>query len=347
MDSITQMLFGAVVGQAGFHRRLGNKALVAGALIASIPDMDVVAGWVGDSFTSMEHHRGLTHSFLFAPVIGPLIGLALAKWHAGRPAVAGQAMPGSADARNAWIWLAILALITHPLIDAFTSYGTQLLYPVSTARFAVNSMSIIDPIYSLTLVAVLLVGVVVRGRPAVTQNVAGYGLILIAIYTMGGWALNERVILIARAQFGPAATINAYPTLFQPVYRRVVITQPDQVLVGYHSVLNPKPIDWRRYAVERGPAIDAVLQTREGRLFAWFSMGHLLWRTAPGPNGATIVSATDIRYGLPGATETGFWGIRATVDPALRVTGPVERFGIPREASSDQLTQFWSDITGR
>jgi hypothetical protein len=76
-------------------------------------------------------------------------------------------------------------------------------------------------------------------------------------------------------------------------------------------------------------------------------MGHLLWRTQPAPNGATEVIATDIRYGLPGSTETGFWGIRATVDPSLRLTGPVERFGIPREAGRDQLLQFWSDMTGR
>lgn len=347
MDSITQILFGAVIGQAGFHRRLGNKALVAGALIATVPDLDVVAGWMGDSFTAMEHHRGITHSLFFGPVVGPVIGLALAKWHAGRPVVPGQAPPGSADARAAWIWLSILTLMTHPVIDAFTSYGTQLLYPVSTARFAIDSMSIIDPLYSLTLVAVLLVGLVLRRRPAVTQSVAGYGLILIALYTMGGWALNERVIRVAREHFGPAATINAYPTLFQPVYRRVVVTQPDQVMIGYYSVLNPKPIDWRRYAVERGPAIEAVRQTREGRIFAWFSMGHLLWRTAPGTNGAVQVTATDIRYGLPGATETGFWGIRATVDPSLHLAGPVERFGIPREASRDQLLRFWSDITGR
>jgi len=84
MDSVTQMLFGATIGQAGFRRRLGRKALVAGAVLGSIPDMDVVVGWFAGPFASWEHHRGLTHSLFFGPVIGPLIGWGIWRLHRWR-----------------------------------------------------------------------------------------------------------------------------------------------------------------------------------------------------------------------------------------------------------------------
>lgn len=47
MDTVTQMLFGATVAQAGFRCRLGRKAMVAGAALGLIPDLDVAVGWIG------------------------------------------------------------------------------------------------------------------------------------------------------------------------------------------------------------------------------------------------------------------------------------------------------------
>jgi inner membrane protein len=77
MDSVTQALFGATVAQAGFRRELGRQALVAGAVLGTIPDLDVAVGWVADAFSSWQHHRGLTHSLFFGPVLGPLFGWAI------------------------------------------------------------------------------------------------------------------------------------------------------------------------------------------------------------------------------------------------------------------------------
>ena len=61
MDTVTQMLLGAVVAQAGFRRRLGRRAIVAGAVLAAVPDFDIVAGWVGGETTdSNRGHVALT-----------------------------------------------------------------------------------------------------------------------------------------------------------------------------------------------------------------------------------------------------------------------------------------------
>lgn len=75
-------------------------------------------------------------------------------------------------------------------------------------------------------------------------------------------------------------------------------------------------------------------------------MGQVLWRARPGENGETIVEATDLRYGMPGPTDLGFWGIRARVNGDKTLAGPVEAFRVPREVSGEALRQYWSDVTG-
>ncbi|MBB3264947.1 inner membrane protein [Azospirillum sp. OGB3] len=348
MDTVTQMLLGATVAQAGFCRRLGRRALAVGAGIALIPDLDVAAGWIGGPFANWVHHRGLTHSILFGPVAGPLFGWLVWLWQRRRH---GPDSPsGDGEARRAWIWLAILALMTHPVIDVFTSYGTQWLYPLTTTRFAINAMPIIDPIYSLILVVALVTGVALRKRAALAQDIAGAALILVSAYTLGGWAINDRVEAIARAQIAGTAEVTAkvtaYPTLFQPVLRRVVAETPDAVLVGFHSVLSDGGIHWERFERGRSPAIEAVAATPEAEVFRWFSMDNLIWREQPLEDGRRLVQALDHRYGMPGVSSLGFWGIRAVVDPAGRLVGPVETFQTPRDASRAAWQDLWVRIVG-
>jgi inner membrane protein len=343
MDTLTQMLFGATVAQAGFRRRLGRRAIASGAIVALVPDLDIAAGWIGGPFGNFVHHRGLTHSVLFGPVAGILAGWLLWRWHRWQ---LGHDDPHvSGDALRAWIWLSVLALMTHPIIDVFTSYGTQLLYPISNTRFAINAMPIIDPIYSLALALAVLVGIFAR-RATLAQDAAAAALIFISIYTVGAWAINERVEAIARAEVDGPAEVTAYPTLFQPLLRRIVVEVPDAVLVGFHSVLDPRPIEWARFDRKHSPAIDAVAATPEARIFRWFSMDNLYWQTRPLENGETLVQALDYRYGMPGGSALGFWGIQAIVGANGEFRREIETFRPPRDASSSAWRDLWIRILG-
>ena len=47
MDSLTQIVLGASVGEAALGRKVGNRAMVWGAIAGTIPDLDVISnGWV-------------------------------------------------------------------------------------------------------------------------------------------------------------------------------------------------------------------------------------------------------------------------------------------------------------
>lgn len=340
MDSVTQALFGASIAVVGFRRGLGRRTVLAGALLGTLPDLDVAVGWVADGYANWRHHRGLTHSLFFAPVAGPLIGWGIARWEAWRRGAADPAR------RRAWIALSVLVLATHPVIDLFTSYGTQLLAPFSDHRFAIDAMPIIDPIYSLPLLlAALLASLSRRPGPAVLGAAAA--LFFAAGWTLYAWSLEARTREIARAQLaaqGIAPTeLRAYAQLFQPWYRRVVAEVPGGVLVGYHTLLDPAPIAWRRYERMEDPRIAAVAATPEGRLLEWFALGRTYWRLEPTPTGATV-EGFDIRYGMMGA-ELGFWGIGARLDAAGQLQGRPEIFTRRPPAGAQSLRRFWRAVT--
>jgi len=345
MDSLTHLLFGATLAQAGFRQKLGRRAIVAGAVIASLPDFDVAAGWIGGHLAEWEHHRGFTHSFFFAPVAGPLLGWAIARaerWASPSP-------PGEAvgdDRLRWWIWFSILGLLSNSVLDVLTSYGTQILWPLTSTRFAVNALSIIDPVYSLLpLLIALVIGAL--ARPRIGRTAARVVFVWMALYAVFGWRLNETIERIAAEDFGRPATVTAYPLLFQPYYQRVLAMTPEAGHVGYYSLLNPKPIAWTTYAIDRGPAIDAVRRTREGTVFQWFAMDRVLWRANPDVRGGTQVEASDLRYGMPGPSDAGAWGFRARVDDAGALLDPPRPFTAPRDAGAAAFRAFWSEMTGR
>ncbi|MCF8238672.1 MAG: metal-dependent hydrolase [Saprospiraceae bacterium] len=149
MDSITQAILGAAVGEAVLGRKLGNRAAVAGAIIATIPDLDVILYAWYDHYEMLSIHRGYSHS-----LTGSLVGAFVITWLLKR-------FRGFQTVRSGTLWLFTwLALITHVLLDLFTGYGTQFLLPFSHRRLGLDSVNIVDPVYTLPL----LIGLVLTLR---------------------------------------------------------------------------------------------------------------------------------------------------------------------------------------
>lgn len=339
MDTVTQMLFGATVAQAGFRRRLGRRAMVAGAAIALIPDLDVVVGWVGDTFDTWAWHRGPTHSLFFAFVLGPLLAALIWRWRRARTLE-------EAETARSWLWLATLVLLTHPLIDLPTSYGTLLLWPITDYRFAWDGLGIIDVAYSLSLVLALAVGAFAAARPRLAQAAAFAAIVFVGAWTLGGLAINGTIEARARADLGPATVVRAYPTLFQPFYRRIVAETPEARLIGFQSVLETGPIAWTSVPRQHHPAIDLVRDTERGRLFTWFALDRVHWTAQARPDGAVQVRGYDTRYGLPGDSLLGFWGVEATVRDGA-VLEEVTEFRQRPEATGPRLRGFIAEAFGR
>ncbi len=314
MDTLTQGLLGASVGQALYARRLGRRAVVWGALVALAPDLDIVLHAVSP-MADWLYHRGPTHALAFGPVVGPVIGWLLCKWKGGR--------------LRDWIGLAIAALVTHPLLDVFTSYGTQIAWPFSRARVAFDAVAIIDPIVSLALAACLVLalrwGVASKGA----RTAAWVALVSCSAYLMLGLAVHARAETIAREQLASegesGGRVSAYPTMFQLPIQRIVVRCGDEVRVGWVNVLAPEPIAWSRFTSANGPLVDAARQTYEAQVLEWFAMQQVAARIERTADGFVVI-LDDLRYGMPDRPQRGLWGVRVRLDAEGQPIGPGERF---------------------
>ncbi|SEQ96645.1 inner membrane protein [Hyunsoonleella jejuensis] len=153
MDSLTQIVLGAACGEAVLGKKIGNKALLFGAIGGTIPDLDVLVGsWLyGNEIDAMLFHRGFMHSILFSILAAFLLGWLVHKlYDLGK-------RRGTTTQKD-WISLFFWSLFTHPILDAFTPYGTQLFAPFSNYRVALNNIAVADPAYTLPFL-VCMIGV--------------------------------------------------------------------------------------------------------------------------------------------------------------------------------------------
>ncbi|MHC5309950.1 metal-dependent hydrolase [Myroides sp. LJL116] len=137
MDSLSQIVLGAAVANAVAGKQIGNRALLYGAIVGTIPDLDVLALFFTDHLTGVEFHRTLTHSVFFAFIASFFLGYILFLLEKKRDLSFSRAY-----------WLVFLGLFTHSLLDIFTTWGTALFWPLPY-YFAFKSIFVIDPLYTL------------------------------------------------------------------------------------------------------------------------------------------------------------------------------------------------------
>lgn len=172
MDSLTQIVLGAAIGEKTLGKKLGNKALLYGAIAGTIPDLDVFVGKWLDPITAIEIHRGFSHSILFFVLLSPILGWLLCKIE----------KKSDISLRQATVFW-FLGLFTHALLDAFTTWGTQLLYPLDI-KYSLHSIFVIDPLYTLPfLICMLLLMPYKRTNPK-RQKLANLGLIISSCYLL-------------------------------------------------------------------------------------------------------------------------------------------------------------------
>jgi inner membrane protein len=285
MDSVSQIALGAAIGVATMGRRTAPwKAALWGAVAGTLPDLDVLVDH-GDPISNMVLHRAETHAPFWQTLFSLPFAAAVARLH------------GEWHQWKRW-WLALwLVLVTHPLLDAMTIYGTQLALPFSDHPFGLGSVFVIDPLYTLPLV----VGVVwalrapagapqqaqqaqrmdptedPRARRGRLANLAG--LVLSTAYLGWGVAAQAHVTGIAQqaltAQGIAAEHLLVTPTAFNSLLWRVVAVEGEHYHEGFRSLLDEGPA-MRFDRFDRGTALAADLQGIEGvRRIQAFSKG--LW----------------------------------------------------------------------
>ena len=271
MDTITQVVLGATIAEAGFRRKLGKKSILFGALCGWLPDIDIFfhsGGW-----EEMVAHRGLTHSILFLPLIAPIIG------------EIAHRVDGKKGSRRAWVMLAFWALITHPLLDWNTSYGTQLLYPLSSHRFSTDSIAIIDLFYTIPLIFAVFLACRNKVDRQRSRKTAQKALVVSTLYLVMAFAITQVSISrvkkeLAKNDFHAVKIRSNPPPLFSPLRRVVAIDEQGRIAISIAHILQSTPqIEQKPMPVTKQAA--SLLQTKEGEIFSWYTDGIMVFEEHP------------------------------------------------------------------
>jgi inner membrane protein len=347
LDSLSQIVLGAAVGEVVLGKKLGNRAVLWGAIAGTIPDLDVMAGPLISEIDGLAFHRGPTHSLLFS-VLGSFLFGYLAhlfyirkmynalwvKWiHVGVLSVF-LLVPGifflnqSVDAISGiiviisaislyfliryggrkhvsnhyhfppvsyaeWIWLFFAGFLTHILLDCFTTYGTQCLWPFFDTRVAWNTISVVDPLYTLPFLVCLIIAMRFSRSDARRRWWNYAGLLISTSYLF--WTVYAKSVVDHKLTTSlmdnsiSSNRLHSTPTIFNNLLWYALAETDNGYFYTYYSLLdNPStPLNWNY--VPR--CYDASLSIKEVPILhtlSWFSdnyyvmdrdsEGDFIWR---------------------------------------------------------------------
>lgn len=295
MDSVSQIALGAAVSVAVMGRRVPVwQAAAWGAVAGTLPDLDVFIDQ-GNPIANMVLHRAESHALFWLTLFSLPFSAVVAK-------INGQW--GQWALWRRWLLAMWLALITHPLLDFMTVYGTQLGLPFTNFPFAVGSVFFIDPLYTLPL----LVGTgwaLATAREAKQAQRWPYranatGLALSCVYLAWGVVAQHQAKGVATQALADqginAQQVLVTPSPFNTLLWRVVAVSGEHYYEGFYSLLdsrqpNQPRISFARF--ERGNGLAAELAGNLGvQRIQGFSQGFYKLHEAQGR-----VIITDLRMG--------------------------------------------------
>ncbi len=331
MDPLSQATIGAVAAQSTVTRQDLARIGLIGALAGMAPDLDVLIQSSTDPLLQLEYHRQFTHSLVFIP-IGAIV-CAVAFWPFVRRHMSFKA-----------VWFtALVGYATHGLLDACTTYGTLLLWPFSDARIAWNTISVVDPLFTLPLLGFAITAAVRK-----SQLIGRLGMAWVAFYLSIGVIQEERALAAGEAlaaQRGHApAIVSAKPSFGNLLLWKTVYEYGDQFWVdavragGSVTIIEGEHVE-RLDLTAAFPWLDAKSQqARDVERFRWFSNDYL----AIDRNDPSLI--VDMRYShLPNEIQ-GLWGIRLNPDASVdeHVTWIARR-----SAGSERFEQLWAMLKGK
>lgn len=290
MDNITHTLIGVAMANAGLRRRFGPGTTLTLALASNAPDIDVFVAPLGEM--AFLWRRTLTHSVFGLPLLCAVLALALAWLYRRRG--------WQASWRDQFL-LCLLAGAIHMFADLWNSYGVVLLWPLSSARFELGWVFIIDIVVWACVILPLLIGVASR-RGVVLRRASQAGLAALAVYVglcaggrlLANTMLNEQVL----SRHPSAEFSYVFPEPFGPQRFRGVVRENNEYTLYLIQLPSGRLEERRRVKTDDDdPLVQHVRQTPNGRRLDWFAKAPV-WTIEDGGEMADsrTVLAADLRF---------------------------------------------------
>jgi len=332
MDSLTQIVLGAAVGEAVLGKKVGNKAILFGAIAGTIPDLDILVRYFTDNVAAIEIHRGFSHSIVFSIVFAPIFGWLVYKILKKKEATWQE-----------WSWLFFWGLFTHPILDSFTTWGTQLFWPFET-RLAFQNIFVIDPLYTLPFLVFLVLTMFQERSSEKRRKFNRLGLVISSCYlgitlVLKGISYQKFIQALEEQQIAYLA-IDTRPAPLNTILWTANVATDKAYLIGNYSFFDTQPISFESYPknhqllgdLKEDDKIKRLIKISEG----WYSIAQ--------ENNQLYLN--DLRFGLmsmdPKEQEFAFKYQLTNKDGALEIMENPKSVGDAKAL----LAALWSRIWG-
>lgn len=331
MDSVTQIVLGAAVGEAVLGRKIGNRAMLLGALGGTIPDFDVAAGWFTDTVSALEIHRGFTHSLVFAIGVGLLFAWLCALWDK------------RANLKQWWLFW-FLCFFTHPLLDAHTTWGTRIFWPLDI-QVAYKNIFVIDPLYTVPFLIFLILAMRRKKDDPKRRKLNNLGLIVSSSYM----ALTIILKGIAYQKFTKELNsqqieylkLQTKPSPFNTVMWTANVETEDAFLIGNYSFFDTQPVTFYSHPKNHQALGDLIQEEKVQRLIKVVEN----WYTISERDGKLLFN--DLRFGLmsvdPDTEKYAFSYILEHENGELKITEEPKDRSDAKKLLGDLWQRMWGN----
>lgn len=294
MDSLTQIVLGAAVAETVLGKKIGNKAMLYGAIAGTIPDLDVLASFFTDTVTALEIHRGFTHSIFFSVFFAPVFAFIVTKYETYKNF-------------KSWTLLFFWVFITHPILDSQTTWGTQLFWPFDI-RLAFKNIFVVDPLYTIPFLLFLILAMRQKKATMKRRYYNNLGLVVSSLYLVLTLILKgvsyHKFTRELEEQGINYKTIKTKPTPLNTILWTANVETEKSYLIGNSSFLDQHPVQFSEYPKNHYLLGDIKKHPKTKRMIA-ISKG---WFTINTKN--NILYFNDLRFGVlsmkPNATNFVF-----------------------------------------
>lgn len=357
------------MGELVLGKKIGNKAMLWGGFAGTIPDLDVLLVPFIDDLGMITIHRGISHSLIFAFLMAPILAWFVWHWYRVKPRQLLEQRKGSGFLKRGysrfidwftrslpdtetpsyrnWVWLFFLGLFTHPILDSFTVYGTQLFLPFSDYRVGLNNIFIVDPLYTLPFLLCLLIASRLRRtnsiRPWINYIGIGLSCAYIGLTLFNKYTVNQ---VFEKKLAAENITYKRYltaPTPLNNVLWYCVAEKEDGYLLGYYSLLDQTTDNIDFTFMPRNEALIAPLTSSYAvdRLL-WFSNGYYVMQEKEGD-----LYLHDVKYGKAGiGDQAGYvfsFKVLSEENGEVQIKQVRE---LPEQPIKEFLGLFWERLKG-
>ncbi|QQS31199.1 MAG: metal-dependent hydrolase [Sphingobacteriales bacterium] len=342
MDSITQFTLGAAIGEAVLGKKIGNKAVLWGGFAGTIPDLDVMFSPLLDNVQRLGFHRGYSHSLLFALIVGPILGWLFWKWYKNHPAQ---------TTLQDWVKLFLLGIITHPILDSFTTYGTQLFLPFSDYRVGLNNIFIVDPIYTIPFLLLLILAMFFNRTNPLRRKLNYAGLIISSVYmlfTLGTKVYVDRIFANSlHEQKIDYQRFMSATTPLNSILWYAVVEVDRGYYMGYYSLFDKDRHIHYDFIARNDSLLSGIQDSYAVDRVKWFSNGYYAVRPHNNPDEVRFYDLKFGKMGFEGSTEKFIFAFNLKKLPDGNVVMHQSRDDNGRDFKmGDAFRELWQRIMG-